>query len=91
MPIEMLSDDSLLEIFSLYLDPVQRYPVASETGVAYAGSRVSKMAKCCFWITTSPELATLLHSQEAREKDVRHLARLAHFRTALPSSNIGHG
>ena len=42
MPIEMLSDDSLLEIFSLYLDPVQRYPVASETGVAYAGSRVCR-------------------------------------------------
>ena len=31
MPIDMLSDDSLLEIFSFYLDLVQRYLGASET------------------------------------------------------------
>ena len=77
----MLCDGSLLELFSFYLDPVQRYPGAFETEAWLTLVHVSKMAKCCFWITTSPELAILLHSQEAREKDVGHL--LAHFRTAM--------
>ena len=46
--------------------------------VAQAGARVPKMARRCFWVTTSPKFATLLHTQNTSEGDAAHLATLAH-------------
>ena len=71
----MLPDVALLEIFDFYVDEERN---KDNRGVAHAGARVSKMAKRCFWVTTSPEFATLLHSQNTSEGDAGHLASLAH-------------
>jgi hypothetical protein len=35
---------------------------------------VSKMAKCCFWVTTSPRFATFLHNRHTGERNVGYLA-----------------
>jgi hypothetical protein len=46
--------------------------------MAQAGACVPKMARRCFWVTTSPEFATLLHTHNTSEEDAAHLASLAH-------------
>ena len=49
--------------------------------MAIAGPRVSTMEKPCFWITTSPEPATLFYTQNSRKGQTGHLAnRLASHR-----------
>ena len=54
-----------------------------DRAVAYAGARVPKLAKHRFWVTTSPEFATLLHSPYTCEGDAGHLASLSHRRKGL--------
>jgi hypothetical protein len=86
VPIDMLPDDALLEIFDHCMvdsDPTKPGPFhwIVETAVwqwLTLAPRVSKMAKYCFWITTSPQLATSLHSQHACVGDAGRLPRLAH-------------
>ena len=48
--------------------------------MAIAGPRVSKMEKPRFWIFTSPEIATLLHTQNAHKGHTGRLAGLASHR-----------
>jgi hypothetical protein len=62
-----------------------------DRGVAHAGARVPKMAKRCFWVTTSPESATLLQSQNTSEGDAGCLATLAHRHMGLWLRNVGRG
>ena len=47
--------------------------------MAQASARVPKMAKRCFWLTTSLGSATLLQRQNPNEEDVEYLARIAYF------------
>jgi hypothetical protein len=59
--------------------------------VAPTGSRMSKMAERRLRVTTPPESASSLHSQEAREGETACLARLAHRHGAVRSSNVRGG
>ena len=51
--------------------------------MAQACARVPKMAKCYFWVTTSPGSATLLQSQHTGQADAGRLATVAHRHTVL--------
>ena len=51
--------------------------------MAYAGARVSTMAKRRLSVTTSPEFATSLHTPDAREEDAGCVATLADRYTPL--------
>ena len=51
--------------------------------MAYAGARVSKMAKRCFRVTTPAESATSLRNLEAREGDAGYLAVIAYRHMGL--------
>jgi hypothetical protein len=57
--------------------------------VAYTGARVSKMAKRRLFVTTSPEFATSLLTQDACEEDAGYLAILAHRYTPLWPHGLG--
>ncbi len=45
--------------------------------MAIAGSCVSTMEKPCLWITTSPESATFMYTQNTRKEHPGRLAGLA--------------
>ena len=51
--------------------------------MGYAGTRVPKMAKCSFWVPTSPELATFLRSQNPNEGDAAHMATFSYRHNGL--------
>jgi hypothetical protein len=51
--------------------------------MAIAGSRVSTMEKPRFWITTSPESATLLYARYTRKRQTENLAGLASHHSGL--------
>ena len=59
--------------------------------MVYACARISKMAMRCFWVTTSPEFATSLHSQNTGEEDTGRLATATHRHTGLWLRNLGPG
>ena len=61
----------------------------TDRSVVHAGARVSKMARRCFWVTTSPEFATSLHRQNTSEGDAVRLASLAHHH--ICQRNVGRG
>ena len=52
-------------------------------GMAIAGSCVSTTEKPCFWITTSPESATVLYGRYTRKGQIGRLATLASRRWRL--------
>ena len=58
--------------------------------VAYAGTRLSKMEKHCFWIATSPQTATLLQSDNTCQEDAGSLATFTHRHTAVWPPNVWH-
>jgi hypothetical protein len=60
-------------------------------GVAYAGSRVSKMANRGFRITTPPICPSCLHGKNIYEEDADHLATLAYLHTRLGPLKLGCG
>ena len=48
--------------------------------MAIASSCVSKVEEPCSWITTSPESATFLHTQNTRKEQIGRLASVASHR-----------
>jgi hypothetical protein len=69
--IDMLPYVALIEMFDFYLDKacIEAWHMLVH---------VSKMAKCGFWVTTSPKSATSLRSQNTSEGDAGCLATLAY-------------
>ena len=79
----MLPDVALLQIFDFYVDEDM------DRRMAHAGPRVSKMAKRCFWVTTSPEPATSLQSQNTSEGDAGRLATVAYCHMGSMTTKCG--
>jgi hypothetical protein len=67
-------DDILLEIFLLFL---YEHEEDGDRGMAIAGSRVSTMEEPRFCVSTSPESAALLYTQNTRKGPTGHLGSLA--------------
>ena len=81
MTIDRLPDVALLEIFDLI--SIRLETGYLDRGVVQAGARVPKMAKCCFWVTTSPGSQTFLQCQNTSEGNVGRLATLTHRHMGL--------
>jgi len=60
-------------------------------GVVQTGARVPKMARRCFWVTTSLGFATSLHTQNTSEGEAVRLATLAHCHNGQWLRNMGRG
>ena len=56
--------------------------------MAYTGARVSKMAKCRLWITTTLEYLPCLHGKEACKAGAGRLATLSDRRKAIWPPNV---
>src|SRR6266849_7462085 len=76
--IDVLPDAVLLEIFEFYMIMYPSYRgKAGYRSMAIACSCMSTMEKSCFSITTSPQSATFLYSQNTRKGHLRRLATLS--------------
>ncbi len=58
--------------------------------MAYTGPCVSKIAKRCPWITTSPRPQTSLHIRNTCERDSGRVATVAYFHTRLGPFKLGY-
>ena len=59
--------------------------------MAYAGARMPKMAKRCFWVTPSSVSATSLQGQHTCERDAGRLATVAYCHMEQYPREVGRG